>query len=152
MMTLLFVLKVFHVTVASVWIGGGVTAPGDVRRTLGLGPLHTAELLPRLRAVAKLMNLSALLTFLSGLALVFAAGGFARVPHRIHLGILLALLAVVVGRWMIRPAIGQIAQAAREPTTSEQASRVAARFAAAVNVEHLLRLAVLILMIYPFSF
>jgi uncharacterized membrane protein len=151
-MTFLFLLKIVHIAAASVWIGGGLSAAPDIRRTLSLGEPHSAELMPRLRGVAKLMNLSALLTLVSGLAIVFAVGGFARVPHRIHAGLALTLLAIIVGRWMIRPVIGDIAQATRTPVAREQLDRIVTRFRVAVGVEHALRLAVLVLMVYPFTF
>jgi hypothetical protein len=135
-----------------VWIGGGVTAPRDVRRTLLLGQPHLGELMPRLRAIAKLMNVSALLTVVTGLGMIFAVGGFARVPHRIHLGLLLTLLAVAAGRWLIRPALGELAAVHKRTVTAEEADRIVAKFWLVNGVEHALRLAVLVLMVYPFSF
>lgn len=151
-MTLLFLLKIVHVAAASVWIGGGLTAPRDIRRTLTLGPPHVDELMPRLRTIAKIMNHSALLTLLSGIAIVFAVGGFAHVPHRIHVGLLLTLLAVAAGRWIIRPAIGEIARATKSPVDRGQIDRIMVRFQLGNGIEHALRLAVLVLMIYPFTF
>jgi putative copper export protein len=151
-MTLLFLLKIVHIAAASVWIGGGLSAAPDIRRTLSLGQPHAGELMPRLRGVANLMNFSALITLVSGLVIVFAIGGFARVPHRIHAGLALTLLAIVVGRWMIRPVIGDIARATRGPVAGAELDRIVGRFRRAVGVEHALRLAVLVLMVYPFSF
>jgi hypothetical protein len=153
MITFLFALKIVHVAAASVWIGGGLTTSRDIGRTLLLGPPHADELMPRLRAMAQLMNRVALLTVLSGLAIVFAVGGFKSVPHRIHLGLLLTLLAVAAGRFLIRPAIGEIARALKAaPVAPTEASRLLARFRVGIGVEHALRLAVLVLMIYPFTF
>ncbi len=151
-MTLLFLLKIIHVAAASVWIGGGLSAAPDIRRTLPLGPPHAGELMARLRATASLMNRSALVTVLSGVVLVLVVGGFARVPHRIHVGLLLTMLAIVVGRWMIRPVIGEIARVSKGAVAAVEIDRIVGRFRVAVGVEHVLRLAVLILMVYPFSF
>jgi hypothetical protein len=151
--TLLFLLKIIHIAAASVWIGGGLNAPRDIRRTLPLGQPHLGELLPRLRAIAQLMNVSALVTLLSGIAIVFAVGGFARVPHRIHVGLGLTLLAFVAGRYLIRPVLGEIARAiAAPPVAPEKVAHIMARFRLVNGVEHALRLAVLVLMVYPFSF
>jgi hypothetical protein len=151
-MTLLFLLKIIHIAAASVWIGGGLSATPDIRRTLPLGPTHAGELMARLRATASLMNRSALVTVVSGIVVVFAVGGFARVPHRIHLGLLLTMLAIVVGRWLIRPVIVEIARASKGAPSGTEIDRIVARFRVAVGLEHALRLAVLILMVYPFSF
>lgn len=150
--TLFLTLKVFHLAAVAVWLGGGLAAPRDIRRTLELGQPHTAELMPRLRTISKIMNTSALFTVLTGLALVFAVGGFGQVPHRIHLGLALTLLAVVVGRWMIRPVLGEIAQATRRTVSSEETRRILAKFWAVNGVEHALRVAVLVLMTFPFKF
>jgi uncharacterized membrane protein len=151
---LVFTLKVLHIAVSAVWIGGGLTAPRDIRRTLVLGQPHTGELMLRLRAISRLMNGSALLTVLTGLALVFAVGGFTRIPHRIHVGILLTVLAFVAGRWLIRPVLGQIAAAIKgpEPVSEETARRIVGKFWLVNGVEHGLRLGVLVVMVYPFTF
>lgn len=152
-MTLLFVLKILHIAAASIWIGGGLNAPRDIRRTLALGPPHVGELMPRLRAIAQLMNASALATLVSGVALVLAAGGFARVPHRIHLSLALTLLAFAAGRWLIRPVLGEIARAIkRAPVDAATVDRIMLRFRLVNGVEHALRLAVLVMMVYPFAF
>jgi uncharacterized membrane protein len=152
MIALLFALKIAHVAAASVWMGGSLTVPRDIRRTLALGQPHAGELMPRLRGVASIMNWSALATLLSGVALVLVVGGFALVPHRIHAGLLLTLLAVAAGRWMIRPVIGEIAQATRAPVGPAELDRLMLRFYLGYGAEHALRLAVLVLMIYPFQF
>jgi hypothetical protein len=151
-MILLMILKVLHLTAVAIWMGGSLTVPRDVRRTLGLGPPHTAELMPRLKGVAQLMNGAAGFTLLTGFALVVAAGGFANVPHRIHLGLFLTLLCYVAGRWLIRPVLGQLAVATKSTLSREDAEQLRRRLTRVLNVEHALRLAVLVLMVYPFAF
>lgn len=151
-MTLLFALKILHVLAASVWIGGGLNVSRDIGRSLSLGQPHGEELMVRLRATARLMNRSAEVTVASGVALVLAVGGFGRVPHRIHAGLALTLMAVAAGRWLIRPVIGEIARAAKEGTGPAEIARIMARFRLGVAIEHALRVAVLVLMIYPFNF
>ena len=151
-MPLLFVLKICHFTAVAVWIGAGLGAPRDVRRTLLLGQPHTKELMVRLKRTAQLMNGAALATIATGLLLVFAAGGFGRIPHRIHLGLALTGAVYLAGRYLIRPVIVQIAESTRRDLAPEEAHRLGRRFSAAVGVEDLLRLVVLVLMAYPFSF
>jgi hypothetical protein len=149
---LLFTLKILHLAAVAVWVGGSLTAPRDVRMTLALGQPHLSQLMPRLRGTAELMNRSALATVVTGAALIAVAGGPMRVPHRIHLGLLLTLLAYAAGRWMIRPVLVQLAGLSKGPVTPDQAKQVYGKFATALNVEHALRIAVLVLMVYPFAF
>jgi uncharacterized membrane protein len=151
-MTALFVLKILHILAAAAWIGGSLTTPRDIRDSLSLGPPHSLHLMGRLRAVARLMNASALLTTLSGLALVFALGGFSHVPHRIHAGLALTLAAFAAGRFLIRPAILQIAEAAKSPLSTDHVSKLMAKFWFGNGIEHALRVVVLVLMVYPFAF
>ena len=151
-MILLIVLKIVHIGAASIWIGGSLTAPSDIQRTLGLGPPHTGALMPRLRRISEIMNQSALATFVTGVALM-AVLGFAQTPHRIWLSIFLTLAAVAAGRWLIRPVLGEIAVALKNPPVPpEQIARIMVRFRMVNGVEHALRAAVLVLMVYPFTF
>ena len=152
MIPLLFSLKILHLTAVAVWVGGSLTAPRDVRRTLALGQPHLSQLLPRLRGTAQLMNQSALATVLTGAALIAVDGGPLRIPHRIHLGLFLTFLAFVAGRWLIRPVLGELAMLSKGAVTPEQSKQIYAKFIAVNSVEHALRLAVLVLMVYPFSF
>jgi hypothetical protein len=152
MIALLLLLKIVHIGAAAIWIGGSLTAPSDIQRTLGLGPPHTGALMPRLRKISSIMNQSALATFLTGVALM-AVIGFAQTPHRIWLSIVLTLLAVAAGRWMIRPVLGEIGQALKNPPVPpEEIARIMIRFRMVNGVEHALRAAVLVLMVYPFRF
>ncbi len=151
-MELYYSLKVLHVAVASVWIGAGLLGPQDVRDSLLAGSSQVPALLGRLKKIARVMNTSALLTVVTGFALIFAGGGFAGTPMRINIGIGLTFLAYAAGRWMIRPAIMAIAGSAKRELSKQEASAMADTFARAVNTEHVLRFAVLVLMIYPFAF
>jgi hypothetical protein len=148
-MEIYYALKVAHVVVASIWIGAGLLAPRDVRQTLLAGPLHVPALMGRLRTTAQAMNTSALLTVVTGLLLVFAGGGIAAMPLRIHVGLALTIAAYVVGRWAIRPRVVEIARSTDKELSNDEALKLATRFGRAVNLEHGLRLAVLVLMVYP---
>jgi uncharacterized membrane protein len=150
-MTLLLTLKILHIAAASVWMGGSLAAPGDIRHTLLQGPPHSTTLMTRLRRISRIMNQSALLTFASGAAMM-AVVGFAATPHRIWLSVLLTLAAVAAGRWLIRPVLREIAQAISAPVAPAPLQRIMLRFHLVNGVEHALRLAVLVLMVFPFSF
>jgi uncharacterized membrane protein len=150
-MTLLLTLKVLHIAAASVWMGGSLAAPGDIRHTLLQGPPQSTTLMTRLRRISRIMNQSALLTFVSGVALMGVIG-FASTPHRIWLSVFLTLAAVAAGRWLIRPVLREIAQAISAPVAPAPLQRIMLRFHLVNGVEHALRLAVLVLMVFPFSF
>lgn len=142
-------LKVLHVLVASIWVGAGLLAPRDVGEALRAGPAHVSALMHRLRATAKVMNSSAMLTVVTGLALVLAGGGFGVMPMRINVGLGLTVLAYAVGRWLVRPSILEIARRGISSIAEPDARRMTVNFTRAVNTEHVLRLAVLVLMVYP---
>ena len=132
----------------AVWFGAAFSTPADVRTTLAAAA-NIPALFRRLRLTAKIMNGAGLATLITGLALMQLLGGFAAVPVRIHIGLVLTLLIFVVGRWMIRPTIMELSRAAREPNFETVAGQISRKFSRAVAIEHGLRIAVLGLMVYP---
>lgn len=133
----------------SIWMGGGLLAPADVRHSLNIGAGPTEELLVRLGRTASLMNRAAMATVLSGGLLVWFRGGVQSVSPGVAAGAALAMLAIAAGRWMIRPVIRDILQAREHQLTRAEARSVARRFTFAVQSENLLRFAALVLMMRP---
>jgi hypothetical protein len=148
----LFALKVIHVLCMAVWLAGGLGAPADVRRTLALGREHVAQLVARLDYTTRIQIPFAIATVLSGLALVFAVGGFAHVPHRIHLGLALAISIFAVGGGVVNPALVRLKRSLDRDLSAGEQTAIARRIGAGILVEHALKLAIVILMVVPFSF
>jgi hypothetical protein len=90
------------------------------------------------------MNASVYATVVSGLALVALGSGFAA-PPRIWWGLGLTLLAILLGRVLIQPAVGKIvsARSCALPLSEQEASRLARDFAFGVHAEGVVRIAVL---------
>jgi hypothetical protein len=90
------ILLFFHIAFAATWFGTGLTLPGDIRRTLALGAPHFDPLVARVKRVSAIASGAGVLTILSGLAVIFAMGGFGEVPSAIDVGLAVSLLMVVV--------------------------------------------------------
>lgn len=148
----ILLLKGLHILCMATWMGGGIGFPRDVQRTVRLGREHRVELVARLRFTTAIMIPAGLATLVTGLLLVWASGGFSQVPHRIHLGLGLTLCLFVVGAGVVNPTIIRLgATVDRDLSPAEQAA-IARRFRIGIAVEHLLRLTILGLMVYPFAF
>ena len=94
---LYYLLRIVHIAAMGTWFGVSLLAAGDLRRTLAAGPAHVDLLLARFAAISRVASAAGWTTVLSGLALIFSLGGFGKVPHAIHAGLLLALVLVGLG-------------------------------------------------------
>jgi hypothetical protein len=147
MIALFYALKALHVAAAGAWFGVKLTAPGDIRQALALGRPHTLQLVPRIQRGARIAIGSGVVTLLSGLALVLAAGGFGAVPLRIHISLALVLLLFALGALVIDPTWKRIARLIEADGELDEARRLARRFGMLMGIEHLLWATVLVLML-----
>lgn len=148
MLSLYATVRLLHLASMAVWLGAGLLAPHDVHESVLRGAAGVDALLPRLRRTARVMNASAYATVASGVGLIALGRGWAT-PARIWCGLALTLLAIAIGRALIRPAVGAIVAKrdgldALPPDTREQLAR---RFTLAVRAEDGVRLLVLALML-----
>jgi hypothetical protein len=88
-------LLVVHIAAAAAWFGHKLLIPGDVARALGAGPQAASEMVVRVGRAAPLGIGSAVVTVLSGVALLAVNGWSSTVLRGI--GIMAALGAVAVG-------------------------------------------------------
>ncbi len=132
----------------AVWLGAGLLAPSDVRDSLERGASAVDALLPRLRRTARVMNVSAYATVVTGVGLMTLGRGWAT-PPRIWCGLGFTLLAIAIGRVLIRPAVGAIvaARPTLETLPYSARARLAQRFALSVRAEDAVRVLVLVLML-----
>lgn len=140
------IIKLVHLLAMGIWIGAGLTAPIDVRRTLRLGKPHTDALIDRLRLITRILIAAGILTLGTGLALVFLKGGFKAVSPRIHVGLLLSIMVFAVGGTGVMPVLRGI-DAAIAAGDEARARTLGRRFEVAAWIEEILRLAVLALMV-----
>ncbi len=140
------ILRILHLFSMAVWVGSPLNAPGDIRRTLALGYPHAEALIPRIRQSARITMAAGLVTIATGLAVVFALGGFKAVPARIHIGMGLSLLTLLWGALVVDPAWRRIAKTIQARGDLAGAAVLSRRFTVRMGVEHLLRLSVIVLM------
>ena len=140
------ITKIIHLLAMGIWVGAGLTAPFDVRRTIRLGKPHTDPLLDRLRLTVRILISAGVVTVATGLALVFLKGGFKAVSPRIHVGMLLSLIALAVGCVGVVPALRGLGHALASGDEA-RARALGLRFEIATWSEEMLRLIVLALMV-----
>lgn len=144
---MLGLLKLLHIIFSSVWFSSAFFIPKDIRTTLEKGAPHTELLKGRVLSTQKINIPSGLLTFLTGMGLIFASGGFASVPKAIHVSILLTLgvvfidLAVLSGIWQ------KISDIIDKNEDLEEAKKLSKKYSMFLGIEHMLRTIILILMI-----
>lgn len=148
MLSLYATVRLLHLASMAVWLGAGLLAPHDVRESVARGVAGLDALLPRLRRTARVMNASAYATVGSGVGLIALGRGWAT-PWRIWCGLGLTLLAIAIGRALIRPAVGAIvaARGDLDALPAQARATLARRFTLAVRAEDGVRLLVLTLML-----
>jgi len=146
--TTYLVLKIVHLLGMAAWFGASSTTPGDIKRTLIAGRPHTVLLVQRVDRVARFTVGAAILTVLSGLALVFTVGGFARVPPRIHAGLGLTLLLFALGAATAHPTWKRIKAGLARGDEPASLLPLARRFMILFNVEQAMKLVILVLMVW----
>ena len=134
-MNALALVLILHVGSAATWLGAALWTPGDVRRTLALGPPHTEALLGRAGTALSLDLWAGLATLVTGLLAIGLHGG---VPAP---GIVVGLAAVLVRLGLhalgTLPAWRQVARALRagDPAAAQGPAR---RLSALAGPAHLL--------------
>ena len=141
-------LLLLHVVSMAVWFGGGFGLPNDIRKTLARGKPHTEMLAARVNRALGLATLAAIITIGTGFGLIFAKGGFASVPHRIHAGMAIALVSLGVLLFMIRPRAAQLEKALASGEGKDLRT-IQKRIGMATGIDHLLKLIVIVLMVVP---
>lgn len=148
--TLQSVLKLVHILSMSVWFASGLFIAGDVRRTLARGKPHTELLTGRLVRVVNASMIGGLFTIGTGVGLIFALGGFKSVGKQIHAGLGLSLVAFTLLITLIRPAVVDLDRII-EKGDGKDVRSVTKKIAITTGIDHLLKLAVMTLMVVKFS-
>lgn len=140
-------LKLFHIAFAATWFGVGLLITGDLRRTAQLGPPHLAPLWARLDRAGLIARIAALLTLVTGLALIFAYGGFAKVQPKFHAA--LGLMIVNIGLGIAMGRIGAGIKALGDETPFATLQPKIKRIAMLGGIHQLLWMVLLALMVLP---
>ena len=147
--TLYLVLRIVHIASMAVWFGGDLLATSEARRTLEEGG-DPKLLQARMKRALTLSQLSGLATAASGVAMIFAHGGFAKVKPTIHAGLGLTVVALAVTFIWLLPAWGKVSDLIDDgyEKFAEDAKKAARKITPAFGTLHLLRAIVLVLMIW----
>jgi hypothetical protein len=143
----IFLLTLVHVACSSTWFGAGWLAGADVRRTLRLGRPHVDGLPARIGPLEKLQVSCGLLTLLTGVALAVSIYGLHAVPARLYVILGLTLATFAVGALLVSPSWRRVVAVIEKGQGLEAARVHAAWFTRSLWVEHLLRVAILALVV-----
>ncbi|NKB67316.1 MAG: hypothetical protein GKR89_09675 [Candidatus Latescibacteria bacterium] len=150
-MILYVILLVLHITFAAVLFGGSLGLVGNLRRALASGPealRHAAEDAKRRDAIA---GISAMLTLLTGFALVFERGGFAVLSTNFHIAITLMIVAIVFAFAWMKPSTARLVKAVgQDPIDTAGAEQAVKKLAMGSGILHAAWLVLLVLMVYRF--
>ncbi len=144
---LYFTLKLAHILSITLWLGGPLIAALGLRSSITHHPADAQAHLRRLQALTPVLVAAALAAVLSGLGLIYAAGGFSAVRRSVLAGALLGLGTFPIGGAIIRPALAKLQQAVE--ARSPEAPRLAGRFLTAHHVEQAVKVLALALMVLP---
>jgi len=142
-------LKLGHIALAAIWIGAGIGFPLDVRATVARGPPHTGVLRERVARTTRIAIPCALLTVLTGVALVLSMGGFSQVSSRYLWAFAPVVAGFMTGGGLVEPTLRRLWRAIDAGDREAQA-RLARRFTAGIALEHVFRATALALMVVPF--
>lgn len=145
-------LRVLHIVSMILWLGTGLGHPviTDIRRTVALGGVHRAPLIARLRTTTRVVVPAAVVTVVTGVALVLNRGGFATLPVRYHVAIGFALGVFVMGGAFTSRAMKAL-EASFTADDGDASLRAAGRIVLGLRIEDSLRLGALMLMLLPFE-
>jgi len=150
-MFLRVVLLILHVASAALLFGAPLGLPRVLRNGLRLGdePFRVAvdEALKR----ARLAQIGSLLTLLTGVALIFNAGGFGMTSPNFHAALGIMLLAIGFSAAWMGPNTGKLVQSSQPtPVRRSQAEAAIKKLAIGAGVLHTLWFILLTLMFVRF--
>jgi len=139
---------ILHVLSAMTWFGSGLSLPRRLRTGLARGRPAASEAAEDVMRGARLIGIAALCTVVTGFALIFLGGGFAVFARRIHIGLTLALVALALTWFGVRPAWARVARIAAGTEPLEGATPFVKRGAMLHGITHALLVVTLALMLW----
>jgi hypothetical protein len=142
---------IVHISAAAVLFGVPLGLTRMVRGALAKGS-ETFKLAAQEAAFkGKLAGMSSMVTLMSGLGLIFLAGGFAIVPKNFHAALALMLGAFAVSITVMRPNIARLVEASlKEPIDESSARAAVAKLGMGTGILHALWIVILGLMFVRF--
>ena len=140
--------RIIHILFAASWFGGSLSISADARRALSAADSGGELLIQRASKSFSMSFFSMIVTFGSGLALVFAKGGMGAIDTKIHMAMGLTLLCFLIRAAVSMPALGKIRKGVSAGgADAEEAKGKVKLLAMGIGIEHLLWLVTLCLMV-----
>ncbi len=140
-------LRFVHIAAMAAWFAPMLFMAGDARRSIEAGG-DLAPLRARLGRAGAVAGAGGTLTVITGIALIFAMGGFGAVPIPIHVGLTLGLVLWALGAIGMGGTVRKLDAAIAAGAPKEELLGFARRMSALTGVFHLLWLASLGLMVF----
>lgn len=151
-MTLRLILLVVHISSAATLLGVPLGIPGSIRRAKEGGPAALRHAAADADRRGRIAGITSLLTLVTGIALIFNAGGFASITKNFHAALGLMVLALVVSFTVMKPATGKLVAAVQKEPIDEAAVEAARKkLAMGSGILQTLWLVLLVLMFYRFG-
>lgn len=140
--------RIIHILFAATWFGGSLSIAADARRALTAADSGGELLIESASKAFSRSFFAMIVTFGSGLALIFAKGGMGAVDFKIHIAMVTTLLCLVIRVALSMPALGKIRKGVSAGgSDAEEAKSKVKLLAMGIGIEHLLWLATLVLMV-----
>lgn len=140
-------LRFVHIAAMAAWFAPMVFMAGDARRSIEAGG-DLAPLRARLGRSGTIAGVGGMLTLITGVALIFAMGGFGAVPIAIHVGLTLGIVMWALGAFGMGGTSRKLDAAIAAGAPKEQLLALARRMSALTGVFHLLWVATLGVMVF----
>ena len=148
---LYFTLRLLHILSMATWLGASLFQAGDLRHSLAGGPEGLPGLRDRMNRTNRVAAIMGLLTITTGLALIYALGGFGAVPTSIYVGLGIATLMMLVGGGAIDGTWKQIEKRLDGGDPPESLAGLARRLTIATGVVQAMWLTTLVMMVFRAS-
>jgi len=147
-MSVINILVVIHVLSGALWFGGPLMVGSTLKKAQPHGRPAFAAAAGVASRMAMLGSVGALLSFLTGVGLIFMKyGGMKGLPVRFHIAMGLGMVATGVGFGLIKLTAGKLATAAAADSYDPSAAVPSIkRLSMGVGINHLLWLICLVLM------
>jgi hypothetical protein len=140
--------RVAHILFVAVWFGASLTIGSDAKTALKERANGGALLMQRASKAFQRSFAALILTFGSGMGLLFAKGGFKAVDPKVHMVIGLTLLIILVRAALGMPALARLRKGVNgSDEDAADAESAGGKLSMAMGIEHLLFLVGLFLMV-----
>ena len=143
------VVLVLHIASAAVIFGSSMGAARSLRAGLAAGPKAFGVVSAGAARRGSLSLVASLVTLLTGVVLIFMAGGFGAVKPNFHAALTLMMVAIGLSAFFSAPRIKKLVQLSKsEAPDTTAATALIKQVGMGVGISHALWIVILVLMLY----